>query len=142
MFGDFIFAGGIIQFVHAIQSKEKEWAGKLQHFAIAIIYIIACLVIFWDPFSTSFILTIFLASVFAVIGVARIWYAFYCKGQDWKWVLPALLGLFDLVLTGIILATLPESALWLIGLFIAIEILFNGWFLLMLGLRVRKTDVS
>jgi len=142
MFGDFIFAGGIIQFVHAIQSKEKEWAGKLQHFAIAIIYIIACLVIFWDPFSTSFILTIFLASVFAVIGVARIWYAFYYKGQDWKWVLPALLGLFDLVLTGIILATLPESALWLIGLFIAIEILFNGWFLLMLGLRVRKTDVS
>ena len=142
IFGGFIFAAGIIQFAHAIQAKEKEWGGKLQHFAIAIIYIVAGLVIFWDPFSTSFILMIFLASVFAVIGVARIWYAFYCKRQDWRWLLPALLGLFDLVLTGMILATLPESAFWLIGLFIAIEILFNGWFILFLGLRVRKTDVS
>jgi len=102
----------------------------------------AGLVIFWDPFSTSFVLTIFLASVFAVIGVARIWYAFYCKQQDWKWILPALLGLFDLILTGLILAALPESALWLIGFLIAIEILFNGWFLLLLGLRVRRADVS
>jgi len=40
MFGGFILSAGVIQLVHAIQTKEKEWAGKLQHIAIGIIYIL------------------------------------------------------------------------------------------------------
>lgn len=140
IFGGLIFAGGIMQVIHGIQSKEKDWGGKLQHFAIALIYIIAGIIIFLDPFSTSFVLTVFLASLFAVIGVARIWYAFYCKRLDWRWLLPAFSGVLDLVLAGIIIVTLPESALWIIGLLIAIEILLNGWLILMLALRVRKKE--
>lgn len=31
MFGGFIFAGGVVQIFHAIQAKEKDWGGKLQH---------------------------------------------------------------------------------------------------------------
>tara|TARA_R110002111_G_C6006607_1_gene374031 strand:+ start:3369 stop:3956 length:588 start_codon:yes stop_codon:yes gene_type:complete len=142
IFGGFIFAGGILQLIHGFKAKEKEWGGKLQHFVIALLYIIAGLIIFWDPLVTSLVLTVFLASLFAVIGIARIWYATYCKKQDWKWLLPAFSGLLDLVLTAIIITTLPESALWLIGLLIAVEMLMNGWFLLFLGLRVRKMEDS
>ncbi len=140
IFGGFIFAGGIVQIIHAIQAKEKDWGGKLQHFLIALLYIIAGLIIFWDPLATSLLLTIVLASLFAVIGIAKIWYATLCKKQDWKWLLPAFSGLLNLVLTAIVIATLPESALWLIGLLIAVEMLFNGWFVFLLGLRVRDLE--
>jgi len=140
IFGGFIFAGGIIQVIHGFTAKEKEWGGKLQHFFIALLYIIAGLIVFWDPLATSLLLTILLASLFGVIGVARIWYASYCKKQDWKWLLPAFTGLMDLILAAIVIATLPESAVWLIGLLIAIEMLFNGWLLFFLGLRVRKME--
>jgi uncharacterized membrane protein HdeD (DUF308 family) len=140
MFGGFIFAGGIIQLIHGFAAKEKEWSGKLQHFFIALLYIIAGLIIFWDPLATSLLLTILLASLFGTIGIIRIWYATRCKKQDWKWLLPAFTGLMDLVLAAIVIATLPESAVWLIGLLIAIEMLFNGWLLLLLGLRVRKME--
>ncbi len=140
MFGGFIFAGGIMQMIHAIVTKEKEWSGKIQHILIALLYIAAGLIIFWDPFSTSLILTIILASLFAVIGATKIWYAFYCKRHDWKWLLPAFSGLLNMILTAIIVVTLPESAMWLIGLLIAIEMLFSGWFLLFLGLRVKNLD--
>jgi len=140
MFGGFIFAGGIIQLIHGFAAKEKEWSGKLQHFFIALLYIIAGLIIFWDPLATSLLLTILLASLFGAIGIARIWYASYCKKQDWKWLLPAFTGLMDLVLAAIVIATLPESAVWLIGLLIAIEMLFNGWLLFFLGLRVREME--
>ncbi len=140
IFGGFIFAGGIIQLIHAIKVKEQEWGGKLQHLLIALLYIIAGVVIFFDPFSTSLVLTILLASLFAIIGVAKIWYAFYCKKQGWKWLLPAFSGLLNLILTAIVIASLPESAFWLIGLLIAVEMLFSGWFLFWLGLRVRKLE--
>ncbi len=86
MFGGFIFADGIMQMIHAIVTKEKEWSGKIQHILIALLYITAGLVVFLDPFSTSLILTIILASLFAVIGVTKIWYAFYCKKHGWKWL--------------------------------------------------------
>ena len=140
MFGGFIFAGGLIQMVHAIQVKEEDWSGKLQHILIAALYIIAGLIVFWDPLITSVVLTILLALLFAVIGVARLWYAFYCKKQDWKWLLFALSGVFDMIIAGIIMVALPGSAIWLIGMLIAIELLFNGWSFLFLGLRVRKIE--
>ena len=140
IFGGFIFAGGLLQMVHAIQVKEEGWSGKLQHILIAALYIIAGVIVFWDPLVTSLFLTILLASLFAVIGIARLWYASYCKKQDWKWFLPALSGVFDLIIAVIIIVSLPGSAIWLIGMLIAIEMLFNGWFFLFLGLRVRKIE--
>jgi uncharacterized membrane protein HdeD (DUF308 family) len=140
IFGGFIFAGGIMQMIHAIVTKEKSWGGKIQHILIALLYILTGLIIFWDPFSTSLFLTILLAFLFTVIGVAKIWYAIYCKKQGWKWLLPAFSGLLNLMLTAIIVVTLPESAMWLIGLLIAVEMLFGGWFLLLSGLRVRSIE--
>ncbi len=140
MLGSFIFVGGILQIIHTIQAKEKDWGGKLQHILIALLYIIAGVIIFFDPLTTSLALTILLAFMFALMGITKIWYAFYCKKQDWKWLLPAFSGLLNLIFTGFIIATLPESALWLIGMLIALEMLFNGWFLLLLGLRVRKIE--
>jgi len=32
----------------------------------------------------------------------------------------------------------PESALWVIGLLVALEMLFNGWAWIMLGLAIRR----
>jgi uncharacterized membrane protein HdeD (DUF308 family) len=32
----------------------------------------------------------------------------------------------------------PESALWVIGLLVGVELLFNGWSWIMLSLAVRK----
>ncbi len=138
IFGGLVFAGGVIQMIHAIQTKEKDWSGKFQHIFIALLYLIAGMIIFFDPLATSIVLTILLASLFAVIGVAKISYALQCKKQDWKWLFPASSGLLNLILTTIVIATLPESAFWLIGLLIAIEMLMSGWFLLLLGLRVKK----
>ncbi len=140
LFGGLIFAGGVMQLIHAFKTKEKEWGGKTQHFLVALLYIIAGLIVFFDPLATSLVLTIMLASLFAVIGITRIWYATVCKKQNWKWLLPAFSGLIDLILAIIIIMTLPESALWVIGLLIAIEMLMNGWFLFFLGLRVRKME--
>ncbi len=140
MLGALLLAGGIMQLIHGIQQREKEWAGRVTHWLIALLYIAMGALMVWDPFASSFAITVFIAVIFALIGIIRLSFAFTLRAQGWRWLLPALLGVINLVLAGLIIAALPEAALWFIGLLIAIEMLMNGWFLLLLALRVKALE--
>jgi uncharacterized membrane protein HdeD (DUF308 family) len=62
--------------------------------------------------------------------------AFQIKpAAGWYW--PLISGLVSVILGGMILAQWPQSGLWIIGLFIAIELLFNGWSYLFIALAAR-----
>jgi uncharacterized membrane protein HdeD (DUF308 family) len=139
-FGGLVLGGGIMQIIHAFRTQEKQWGGKLQHWLIALLYLSMGTLIIWDPFATSIALTIFIAVIFTIIGIIRLNFAFFSRKQGWKWLLPTFSGLINLILAILIIATLPESALWLIGLFIAIEMLMNGWLLVLLAIRVKQVE--
>jgi uncharacterized membrane protein HdeD (DUF308 family) len=55
--------------------------------------------------------------------------------HEWGWVL--LNGGITLLLGMLINRQLPGSALWVIGLFVGIEMVFNGWAWIMLALGLR-----
>lgn len=55
--------------------------------------------------------------------------------KNWGW--PLISGLVSVLLGGMILAQWPQSGLWIIGLFIAIELLLNGWSYLFIALAAR-----
>lgn len=137
-FGILVGTAGVLQLIQGVQSKEKKWIGKAQHFLIALLYIVTAGLIFWDPVAASQGMTLVLAALFTAIGITRIYHAIRCQRQQWKWVLPVLLGLVDLVLAAIIILGWPATGLWIIGLFIAIELIMNGWFITLLALRVKK----
>ena len=81
------------------------------------------------------LLTKFIAIFLIVSGVFRIVSALFVRFQDWGWVL--LNGGVTLLLGIIINRQLPEAALWVIGLFIGIEMIFNGWAWIMLAFGLR-----
>ena len=54
----------------------------------------------------------------------------------WPWVL--VQGIVDLVLGVMIFREWPESSLWVIGLFVGIDLLFHGWTWVVLALAVRS----
>jgi uncharacterized membrane protein HdeD (DUF308 family) len=56
--------------------------------------------------------------------------------DGWYW--SVLSGLISIVLGGMIIAQWLESGLWVIGLFVAIELLFNGWSMIFVALAARK----
>ena len=56
--------------------------------------------------------------------------------DGWYWSL--LSGVISIVLGGMIIAQWPESGLWVIGLFVAIELVFNGWSTIFVALAARK----
>ncbi len=121
VFGAFALAGGIFQLIQAFKAKEEKWAGRLPHFLIAAIYILMGIVIIIDPVAAGLGITLAIAALLVAIGVTRIVYAFKCRKQNWRWVLPLVFGVIDLILGFIIIFNWPISGLWVIGLFVSIE---------------------
>ena len=58
--------------------------------------------------------------------------------ERWSWLLVA--GLMDILIAGIIIAGLPGSALWAIGLLVGINLLFGGASLIGMALAARQSS--
>ena len=56
----------------------------------------------------------------------------------WEWMLAS--GIIDLVLAAIIIAGLPGTAAWAIGLLIGINMVFGGSALIAMALHAREID--
>lgn len=90
-----------------------------------------------DPLLASRYLTLVLAGILIAIGVSRIIMGLQLRpAVGWFW--PPLSGLVSILLGGMIIAQWPASGLWVIGLFVAIELLFNGWSYVFIALTARR----
>jgi uncharacterized membrane protein HdeD (DUF308 family) len=79
--------------------------------------------------------TLVLIAFFVIEGIATIMYAIEHRNQitgRWGWMLTS--GIIDLILAGIILAGLPGTAEWALGLLVGINMLFGG--VAMIGMAV------
>lgn len=81
-------------------------------------------------------LTLVLCLYFIAIGVTRIWIAFAERGTPGAGLV-GLNGVLSLIIGILILAELPESSLWAIGLLVGIDLIFAGWSLVATGLAGR-----
>jgi uncharacterized membrane protein HdeD (DUF308 family) len=93
----------------------------------AIIGIAAGLVLLLWPLSGAISLTFVLIAFFIIEGVASIMYATEHRNQlsgRWGWML--ISGIVDLILAVIILAGLPGTAFWALGLLVGINMVFGG----------------
>jgi len=135
LFGALFVAGGVFQLLNAFQLKG--WKSVLWHVLIALLYIAAGIIIFTDPVFASLSLTIALAWILIAVGVLRIFMAFQLREvKGWFW--PLVSGLISIALGAMILAQWPATGFWVIGLFVAIEMIFNGWSSVFVALAARK----
>jgi uncharacterized membrane protein HdeD (DUF308 family) len=91
------------------------------------------------PVQGTLSLTAVLIAFLFLEGVASILYAFeHRKGSSgrWSWMLAS--GIVDLVLGTILLAGLPGTAVWALGLLIGINMIFGGWALVWMALHARS----
>ncbi len=73
-----------------------------------------------------------------VEGVATVLFALeHRKGASgrWSWLLAS--GILDIALGGILLAGLPGTAVWALGLLVGINMIFGGWALVWMALHAR-----
>lgn len=81
-------------------------------------------------------MTLLLAAYFTVAGIFRIVDALSLRLPHWGWALAN--GIITLIFGILVWAQWPVSGLWIIGMFIGIDLIVTGWTQVMLALAVRK----
>ncbi len=113
-----------------------KWSATLLHLLVGILYVVAGFVITDTPAASAVTLTAFAAALFIVVGAFRTLAAFIVRFPQWGWA--ALNGVVTFLLGVIIYRHFPQSALWVIGVLVGVEMLFHGWTWIMLSLAIRN----
>jgi len=84
---------------------------------------------------------VILTAFLTVEGVVSIMYALaHRRESSSRWQMMLLSGIVDLILAGLILAGLPGTAAWAIGLIVGINLLFGGVALVAIALQARSVS--
>ncbi len=81
-------------------------------------------------------LTHFLASLFIVAGAFRTAAALVIRFPHWGWTL--LNGVMTLLMGIVIDRHFPDAALWVIGVLVGVDLVFQGWSWIMLATAIRN----
>ena len=106
----------------------------------AALAVFAGMVLLAKPEQGILTLTIVVGAYFLAEGVATIMYALEHRRElsgRWSWLLIA--GLMDLLIAFIVIAGLPGSAEWVLGLLVGINLLFGGATLIGMALAARNS---
>jgi uncharacterized membrane protein HdeD (DUF308 family) len=106
------------------------------HLLAGILYVVSGFLMVQHPRPAAAIFTLMLAAAFFVGGLFRIIVALSERFYGWVWVL--LNGVVTLVLGILIWRGWPETKYWVIGLFVGIDMLLDGWSLVITALTIRS----
>ena len=121
--GIMMVIAGVAEVISAFQIKT--WGSFFLWLLLGALYIVAGFVTFQNPLLAAAVLTVILGVALVISGIMRIILAFSMKeGTPWLWVV--LSGAITLVLGFIILTRWPISSLYVLGLFLGIDLVFAG----------------
>jgi uncharacterized membrane protein HdeD (DUF308 family) len=133
--GVMMFIAGVAEVINAFQ--VKTWGRFFFWLALGILYIVAGFVAWDNPFLTAVWLTLFLGAALVASGILRIFLAFNMKaGSPWVWVVVS--GAITLLLGLIILAHWPFSAVYTLGIFLGVDLVFAGASWIGIGMALRN----
>ena len=117
--------------------KAEGWGARTAAIVLALLTALTGLLLMFYPIAGTETLTLFLASYFIAIGLVKCWAAL--SNTDAKgWGLMLFSAIISLLLgRGCLWWGWPQSATWIFGIFVAIELIFDGWTALIFGLEVR-----
>ena len=132
-FGFLLMFGGAAQVVSAFW--VGKWRGLLIHLLIGVFYFVVGYMIVDSPPDSLAAITLLLAAFLVVAGIFRVVIALWERFDGWGWVL--LNGIISALLGVMIHEGWPQSSLFVIGLFVGIELILNGisWIVLAFSLR-------
>jgi uncharacterized membrane protein HdeD (DUF308 family) len=135
--GVMMLIAGAAEVINAFQIKT--WGKFFLWILLGALYIIAGFVTFENPLLAAATLTLLLGLALVASGIARIALAFSMKAaMPWIWVLFS--GVVTFLLGLVILAHWPVSGLYILGLFLGIDLVLAGasWIGIGLGLNKRS----
>jgi uncharacterized membrane protein HdeD (DUF308 family) len=132
-FGWLLLVGGVLSALRAFW--RKRWQGFFLDLATGVLYVVVGFLMVAEPLAAVASLTLLIAMFLLIGGIFRIIVALTGHLEHWGWVL--LNGIITAGLGMMIWRQWPFDGLWVIGLFVGIEMIFYGWSLVMLSLVAK-----
>ena len=133
--GIMMLVSGVAEVLNALQMKS--WGKFVLWLLLGLLYIVAGILTFENPLLTAKLLTLLLGASLIASGIAKIILAFSMKaGSSWFVVLA---GVITLLVGLIIVAQWPWGSLYILGIFLAVDLILTGvgWISVGLGLKPR-----
>jgi len=137
--GIMMLIAGVAEVINAFQIKT--WGKFFLWILLGALYILAGFVTFENPLLAAALLTLVLGASLIASGIMRIVLAFNMKeGTPWAGVVFS--GVITFLLGFIILIHWPVSSLYILGLFLGIDLVFAGagWIGVGIGLQGRAYE--
>ena len=135
VFGILLLLGAVFQVVTALWGRS--WRGFFLHLLAGVLYLVVGVFMIDHPAEAALGVTLLVAIALLAGGIVRIVVSVVDRFDGWGWML--LSGAVSLLLGVAIWRQWPLSGLWVIGLFVGIEMFLSGVSWLMLGLAARAT---
>lgn len=137
--GWLFLAGGIVGAVTTFGSRQAP--GFFWSLLSAGLAVVVGGVLLWNPLAGLVTLTYVLIAYFVAEGVFSMAFAVAHRRElmgRWEWMM--FNGIMDIVLAAIIIAGLPGTLAWALGLLVGIDLLLGGAALIAMALAVRRTN--
>ena len=135
-----VIVGGLLLVAGALEAgaglADTEWGGLLLHVVNGMLSVLAGVLVMMHPSLGALFLTLLMAIFFVIGGLVRLVVSIAAGLPHRAWI--ALSGFIGLALGLLVWSELPESAVWVIGAFVGIDLMVVGWSWLMLALASRR----
>jgi uncharacterized membrane protein HdeD (DUF308 family) len=132
--GWILILSGLFALVHGLM--RHRWHGHFLNLLAGVLYVVTGLLMVSNPAMAAVTLTLLIAMLLIAVGAFRLFVAFSLPLHHRGWLV--LSGLIAMVLGIMIWSSWPVSGLWVIGMFIGIDLIFDGWTEVMLALAAGR----
>jgi len=126
---------GILQIIQAF--SIRGWPGFLWALLIGVLTTVVGVSILSNPFAGAISLTMLVAVLFLVLGAVKVMYGFSLRPVS-GWGFAVLSGVISILLAILIFSNFPAAATTILGILLAVELLSNGIFMLLVAFGLRK----
>lgn len=134
--GVLLAVSGAVIIFDSFKSSWGVWKEFSMHLAMGLLYLLAGIILIKGPVVGSLTLTFILAIFYIVLGIVRIISCATREMTNKGWRLAS--SILTLILGILILVEWPMSGMFIIGLFIGIDLIFTGWIFIITALTVKE----
>lgn len=134
--GVMMVVAGVAEVINALQ--VKSWGKFVLWLLLGVLYVVAGILTFQNPLFAAKLLTLLLGASLIVSGLVKMVLAFNMKAGS-SWGIVVLAGVITLLVGLVIVAQWPINSLYILGIFLAVDLIFTGvgWISIGLGLKPR-----
>lgn len=120
--GLILVIGGVAKLIHSFWMKK--WDNFFLSLGAGLLYVVVGALLLARPIQSAAALTLLIGALFVIGGLFRGISAMTIRFEQWGWAFFS--GLVSLILGVMVLIEWPISSLWIIGLFVSIDLIVYG----------------